>query len=47
MIEWTHDVKELADHLHLDQFALMGFSFGGPHAAVSIQNSIGDSIATL
>jgi pimeloyl-ACP methyl ester carboxylesterase len=31
---WVEDVTSLADHLGLAQFAVMGLSGGGPHAAV-------------
>jgi pimeloyl-ACP methyl ester carboxylesterase len=30
---WADDVRQLADHLELDRFAVMGMSGGGPHAA--------------
>jgi pimeloyl-ACP methyl ester carboxylesterase len=32
--EWPSDVACLADHLKISQFAVMGISGGGPHAAV-------------
>jgi pimeloyl-ACP methyl ester carboxylesterase len=33
LVDWPRDVAELADHLGIDQFAAMGVSGGGPHAA--------------
>jgi pimeloyl-ACP methyl ester carboxylesterase len=33
LLDWPTDVTQLADHLKLDQFALMGISGGGPYAA--------------
>jgi pimeloyl-ACP methyl ester carboxylesterase len=32
IVEWGADMKELADHLGLDQFHVAGHSGGGPHA---------------
>jgi pimeloyl-ACP methyl ester carboxylesterase len=32
LAEWPDDVRQLADHLGLDRFAVMGLSAGGPHA---------------
>jgi len=31
-LDWAKDVSELADHLSLDTFAVIGFSSGGAHA---------------
>lgn len=33
LIDWPEDVVELADHLTLDRFKVMGISGGGPYAA--------------
>lgn len=34
LLDWPHDVREAADALGFDQFAVAGFSGGGPHALV-------------
>jgi pimeloyl-ACP methyl ester carboxylesterase len=34
ILDWPRDVVALADHLQLDTFAVMGYSGGGPYAAV-------------
>jgi pimeloyl-ACP methyl ester carboxylesterase len=34
LLDWPGDVRALADALGLDQFAVMGWSCGGPYAAV-------------
>ena len=33
LADWASDVAALADHLRVEQFAVMGLSGGGPHAA--------------
>ena len=33
LLDWAHDVEELADQLQLDKFYIAGYSAGGPHAA--------------
>ena len=32
-LDWPEDVRQLADHLGVDRFGVMGWSSGGPHAA--------------
>jgi pimeloyl-ACP methyl ester carboxylesterase len=33
-MDWPRDVLAVADHLHLKRFAILGYSGGGPYAAV-------------
>jgi pimeloyl-ACP methyl ester carboxylesterase len=33
-LDWPNDVRQLADKLDIDRFAVLGWSSGGPHAAV-------------
>lgn len=33
LADWPNDIRALADHLHLDTFAVVGLSGGGPYAA--------------
>jgi pimeloyl-ACP methyl ester carboxylesterase len=35
ILDWAHDVEVLADSLHLDRFAAMGISGGGPYVAAT------------
>jgi pimeloyl-ACP methyl ester carboxylesterase len=32
LLDWAADVSQLADHLGIDEFAVTGWSAGGPHA---------------
>jgi len=34
LVDWPADVAQLADHLAVDRFSVIGISGGGPHAAV-------------
>lgn len=34
LLDWASDVEELADHLGLERFNVMGFSGGGPYSIV-------------
>lgn len=38
LLDWPDDVSQLADTLELDNFAVMGFSGGGPYAAACAHN---------
>lgn len=33
MLDWPEDISELADKMHIDRFAVLGISGGGPYAA--------------
>ncbi len=35
ILDWSHDVRALADHLGLDRFAVLGYSGGVPFAAAT------------
>jgi pimeloyl-ACP methyl ester carboxylesterase len=41
--DWAHDVRELADALGLDRFAVMGWSLGGQYAA-AVAALLGDRV---
>jgi pimeloyl-ACP methyl ester carboxylesterase len=32
LLDWADDIRQLADHLSIDKFYVMGWSAGGPHA---------------
>lgn len=34
LIDWPNDVKSLVDHLNIERFSVIGWSCGGPYAAV-------------
>ena len=42
-LDWPRDVGELADHLGIDRFAVLGWSSGGPYAA-AVAHEIPDRI---
>jgi pimeloyl-ACP methyl ester carboxylesterase len=44
LVEWPSDVEQLADHLGIDRFSVMGVSGGGPHAAACAA-LLGDRVA--
>jgi len=43
LLDWPNDVAELADHLGIDRFAVMGWSLGGSYAA-ACAHTLGDRI---
>jgi pimeloyl-ACP methyl ester carboxylesterase len=43
MVDWGSDMEQLADHLHLETFAVAGHSGGGPHA-LSIAHRLPDRV---
>jgi pimeloyl-ACP methyl ester carboxylesterase len=46
LVDFAEDVRELADHLGLDRFAVLGVSGGGPHAAACAAR-LGDRVTAL
>jgi pimeloyl-ACP methyl ester carboxylesterase len=44
--EWADDVRQLADHLGLERFGVVGLSGGGPHAAVCAR-FLGDRVTAV
>lgn len=46
LLDWPDDVRQLANHLDLDQFSLIGYSGGGPYAAACAQQ-IPDRLSTV
>jgi pimeloyl-ACP methyl ester carboxylesterase len=45
-LHWPSDVVALADHLGIDRFAVLGWSSGGPHAAV-VAHAIPERLAVV
>ncbi|HEV3212836.1 MAG TPA: alpha/beta hydrolase [Acidimicrobiales bacterium] len=45
LVDWPSDVAQLADHLGIDRFSVLGLSGGGPHAAVCAA-LLGDRVAS-
>ncbi|HEX7256099.1 MAG TPA: alpha/beta hydrolase [Gaiellaceae bacterium] len=46
LLDWPHDIAELADGLELDRFAVFGMSGGGPHAA-ACAHALADRVSAL
>ena len=46
LLDWPNDVVQLADALNIERFAVMGYSGGGPYAAVCA-SSIPDRLTTV
>ena len=46
LLDWPDDVRELADVIELDRFAVFGMSGGGPHAAACAY-SLPDRVSAL
>ena len=45
LLDWPGDIDQLADHLGIDTFYVMGYSAGGPHALVCAHELPGRVIA--
>lgn len=46
LLDWVPDVVQLADHLGLERFAVVGWSGGGPHA-LAVAHELGDRISNV
>ena len=46
LLDWTADLKALADHLGLETFAVAGWSGGGPHA-LAAAHALGDRVGRV
>ena len=46
ILEWTNDLGELADNLHLERFGVLGVSAGGPYA-VACAYGLGERVTKV